>query len=1081
MAESSSNLTILLSEAVKKIAQYNWLDAVGLYEKALEVIGEKPERARITSEIGRSYFQSAFQSDSRREFKELMVKAKSAYDSASALYGSDPKSELVRGKSLYASLWEADDYEERKTLLKKALLATESAAASLDANAERAAFADAKKDVLTYRCEALTAVQDHEALIEDTVKALKVSDEAVRAYKDLDPTTGLLECMKMSLQLTIISATFGVTPRNEGVRRAMEKEAEMRVLARKIGNPFAFFLEAEASGMITHELLGDFPKALKIAEEGLEYARETRDKDLIGAASIGISQSLFWMAIGEEDTGKKRDMLERDAKVALQAYENFQVPLMKRGSSGALESFSEAQTILAVVVETDPAKKKQLLRHAIEISRRGLEGENEPWIVSNLSHSLSKALLFLATLDLPNEEKSRLLEEALRLRQAVVQFADTLMAPNTWDQGVSRNYLALIKSELANINPDRPAKIQLLESACSDMQTCLAICSTSPNPGQVPVVAQYAEWYGDVAAKLLDIAGSSDASKQATDAYNTAIEYQVKAGHEISIPNLRWKLARAYDLADQNEDASREFQRAAEEYRSSKLQGCDSCFNDMALYMEAWSLIEKARMHHSEEQYLLAAEEYQKASKVLKQTAEWAPLSKHYLGCSYLEGGEALGRQERPDSSKESFRAAISAFNESKTNLESLLKAQTDSARVQEIKDWVELDKGSEKYSQARIQLEEAKLLDKTGGKEASASKYRGASTAFKVLMGEARNEQSKSEFNTLGLLCDAWAKMKEAEANASPDLYASAAQLFLETEKATKREKLRVLAMANASICKALEAGTKFRRTRDTDLYGEIKKQLEASADYYREAGFKNAADWTRATQRMFDALVYLTEAEVERDPRKKTEHYHLAEKHLQLAARLYGDAGFQAKRDEALAHLERAKEEKALLMSPLDALAGNPVDSTVSMAPISLVQDQSLGLERFEEASVVGTMRVPAGEVGVGSDVTLELEFANVGKTAATLMKLENIFAEGLELDAPKAQLRVEGNFVDLKGKRLEYLKTHDLKIPLKARRKGSYKLRPRIMFVDERGTYKSYDFEPVALNVRELGISGWLKGPK
>ena len=124
---------------------------------------------------------------------------------------------------------------------------------------------------------------------------------------------------------------------------------------------------------------------------------------------------------------------------------------------------------------------------------------------------------------------------------------------------------------------------------------------------------------------------------------------------------------------------------------------------------------------------------------------------------------------------------------------------------------------------------------------------------------------------------------------------------------------------------------------------------------------------------------------------------------------------------------------------------------------------------------------MRVPAGEVGVGSDVTLELEFANVGKTAATLMKLENIFAEGLELDAPKAQLRVEGNFVDLKGKRLEYLKTHDLKIPLKARRKGSYKLRPRIMFVDERGTYKSYDFEPVALNVRELGISGWLKGPK
>ena len=118
MSESSSNLTSLLSEVAKKTSQYAWLEAVGLYEKALAVTGEMLEKARIASEIGRSYFQFAFQSDSRGEFKELKVKAKSAYDSASSLYGSDPKSGLVRGKILYASLWEADDYEERKALLK---------------------------------------------------------------------------------------------------------------------------------------------------------------------------------------------------------------------------------------------------------------------------------------------------------------------------------------------------------------------------------------------------------------------------------------------------------------------------------------------------------------------------------------------------------------------------------------------------------------------------------------------------------------------------------------------------------------------------------------------------------------------------------------------------------------------------------------------------------------------------------------------------------------------------------------------------------------------------------------------------
>src|SRR5262249_8830529 len=148
--------------------------------------------------------------------------------------------------------------------------------------------------------------------------------------------------------------------------RAMEKEAEMRVIARKIGGSLAGFLEGEAAFIITHELLGDFPKALKISEEGIEYARQTRDKDFIGAALIGISSSLFWMAIGEEDTEKKRQMLERTAKTSLEAYESLQIPLIKRGTSEALQAFSEAKTILAAMVEIDPDKKKKLLREAIE-------------------------------------------------------------------------------------------------------------------------------------------------------------------------------------------------------------------------------------------------------------------------------------------------------------------------------------------------------------------------------------------------------------------------------------------------------------------------------------------------------------------------------------------------------------------------------------------------------------------------------------------------------------------------------------------------------------------------------------------
>lgn len=289
------------------------------------------------------------------------------------------------------------------------------------------------------------------------------------------------------------------------------------------------------------------------------------------------------------------------------------------------------------------------------------------------------------------------------------------------------------------------------------------------------------------------------------------------------------------------------------------------------------------------------------------------------------------------------------------------------------------------------------------------------------------------------------------------------------------------MLALANASVCNALESGTRFRLTQNTQLYSEIKKQMQTAADYYQEAGFDNAADWTRATQRLFDALVYVAEAETEKEPKKKTELYHLGEKHLELAARLYSEAGFQGKRDEILKQLKRVREEKEVLLTPIQALAENPAVSAASLTPVSLVRDQALGLERFEVANVVGNLRLYQKEVGVGSDITLELEMANVGKTAATLMKLENVAPEGLEVSREGTTHHLEDNYIDMKGKRLDYLKTHELKISLKAIRKGAFELRPRILFVDEKGSYRSYEFEPTPLTVRELGISGWLKGPK
>jgi hypothetical protein len=74
-----------------------------------------------------------------------------------------------------------------------------------------------------------------------------------------------------------------------------------------------------------------------------------------------------------------------------------------------------------------------------------------------------------------------------------------------------------------------------------------------------------------------------------------------------------------------------------------------------------------------------------------------------------------------------------------------------------------------------------------------------------------------------------------------------------------------------------------------------------------------------------------------------------------------------------------------------------------------------------------------------------------------------------------------RVEDSYVNMKGKRLDALKTEELKIVLKPKAQGVFQLKPKILYIDENGKYKSHEPEPISITVKELGIKGWLKGAR
>ena len=73
------------------------------------------------------------------------------------------------------------------------------------------------------------------------------------------------------------------------------------------------------------------------------------------------------------------------------------------------------------------------------------------------------------------------------------------------------------------------------------------------------------------------------------------------------------------------------------------------------------------------------------------------------------------------------------------------------------------------------------------------------------------------------------------------------------------------------------------------------------------------------------------------------------------------------------------------------------------------------------------------------------------------------------------------MEDSYLNLKGKRLDPLKTEDVKLVLKPTVTGTFSLKPTVLYLDENGKYKTHEPEPLTVTVKELGIKGWIKGER
>ena len=328
--------------------------------------------------------------------------------------------------------------------------------------------------------------------------------------------------------------------------------------------------------------------------------------------------------------------------------------------------------------------------------------------------------------------------------------------------------------------------------------------------------------------------------------------------------------------------------------------------------------------------------------------------------------------------------------------------------------------------------------------------------------------EQTGKEVRPLVYLCQAWQKMTLAEARSSPIMYEEAADLFtLANEHATK-ESASLLALGHSSFCKALEAGTEFEITRNTTMYEETAKHMSSAANYYLRAGFESASDYAKATQRLFDAYVYMDSAKREKDPAKEAKFYLMAEKVLQISAECFAKAGHIEKNEQVHRLLRKVRDDKELGLTLSEVFhAPTITSSTASFSTIEPNEEKAVGLERFEHAEIQAKLIQHENETKVGENVNLEIQIVNVGKESVLMTKIENILPAGFQIVTKPDYCSFEGTALVMKGRKLEPLKTDEIKMAFKSFLKGSVEISPRIICVDETGHKMTYNLEPVTFS--------------
>ena len=1080
----------IIKKAKEHEKNKEWLQASKFYNKTSELVTkkkEKIEKAKIQEKIGFCFYKAALQTKSNLVFRNLLKQAIEAYEKEIQILqetNNENYQQTIRHANAlinYVKSWLERLPHKKKQFLTKWWNQEKQVLSSYEDSEDLCSVGRLCNDLLEY------SIYNRFWLVSNYIEQKKIAEEciilaekAIKTFSNLNDNYELAKAYCFASWYYSWSDWFWesedkIKLLNQKCQNFSNKALE---LSRKTGDAWLISWTYLAANGAAQKCNLDPTLARKYAEKILDYAIIAKDNFLMGFGNSLTSGSTTYMSKLLEDPDQQKENYKKAERLAQAGTHNFEI-INHRGFWISHIYNSLALTGLAAI-EIDRKSKKDLLIKANKIIEEGIKRlKGYKRLYSALFSTTAITLILLSETIDETQEKRNLLYKAhyYAKRNIIIQ---KKMAPFAYlDSNISYFQLGLVYNQLSVLETDYNEKSKLLYKAMANIKKSIEIIEkkrklyTQSIWVSIWFFGRYYYQLGGILNQLTSLRKDEKNLKEGIRAYQKAIFYFKKAQMSTNVAESYWHIAQLFDQMVESMEAAKNYELASEAYEkaSRKIPQLEEFYKNYCLYMQAWSQIEQARYNHSIEEYNKAKQHYEKASKLHELAKPWSYLASNYLAWTNVEEAEYLSRKENTRQAKQAFQKAIEQFDKAEKSITQKIEENPSQDEKTMSIELSKIAKIRGRYCQARILLEEAKILDRKGKYLQSSKSYGQAAQDIESIIKHIETESEQKELKLIAVLCQAWQKMANAEETTSSNSYLEAAKLFEKVRDLSVTKKTSLWALGNSSFCKGLAAGIKYQSTMNLTENAMAKRHIKSAASSYLQAGFNNASEYAKATQRLFDAYVFMNQAESEADPEKKAKQYQMAEKLLQISAGSFMKAKQPEKTTQVQQILNSVKEEKTLAVSLNEVLHAPTIASTtMSFTTPKQTNEVSVGLKQFDHANVQANLIAGIKNVKIGQSFCLTLEFINAGKEPALLTRVEDFVPTDFFVVKKPEIYRLENNCLNMKGKQLAPLKLVEAKLVLQPSKKGIYQIKPKVYYLDERGQNKTLQLKTIEIRVEE-----------